>query len=128
MNPYIIVKIPILDERYLDALLISLVHQGFAPYIDDEHENVCFSCSDEEYETIDSGDNSDYSIINTETMLPKEKLSEQKIIEMIKTSLDEGNDPFVFLMNFFKDSGIEEVPKNIQKSFHEIIKEVLKGD
>ena len=39
-------SIKILDEKYVDSLVIALARQGYAPYIGDE--SVCFEVTSDE--------------------------------------------------------------------------------
>ena len=44
-------RIEILDEKYVDSLVIAIARQGYAPYIGDD--SVCFEVTDEELTKID---------------------------------------------------------------------------
>ena len=41
-------RIGILDEKYIDQLVIALARQGYAPYISDGRKSVCFEISGDE--------------------------------------------------------------------------------
>ena len=40
------IKIEIIDERYLDTLLVSLARQGYAPYYNHEYRALYFTAYD----------------------------------------------------------------------------------
>ena len=46
------VAIRILDKEYVDNLIVSLVHQGYSVYYNDDESVVCFTATDEEITSI----------------------------------------------------------------------------
>ena len=46
------VKIEILNKDYVDSLIVALARQGYAPYLNEEDNMVCFTISEEELQEI----------------------------------------------------------------------------
>ncbi len=46
------ISIKIIDNEYIDPLILSLVHQGYSVYFNKEEEVVCFSATEEEVTEI----------------------------------------------------------------------------
>jgi len=42
------IAIKVLDEKYVDKLVVSLVRQGYNVYYNPEEKAVCFTATDEE--------------------------------------------------------------------------------
>ena len=39
-------SIEVLDETYVDALVVALARQGYAPYISEDGKDVCITITD----------------------------------------------------------------------------------
>lgn len=46
------VAIEIIDEKYIDSLVVSLVRQGYEVYYNKDEEKVCFKIYDDEVHEI----------------------------------------------------------------------------
>lgn len=46
-------KIGIVDPDYIDQLIVSLTHQGYAPYFGDNGDTLCINISEDELEEIE---------------------------------------------------------------------------
>ena len=57
MNKRFEIKIGILNKDYSDSLIIALARQGYAPYINEEENIICFAISEDELIEIKRGDN-----------------------------------------------------------------------
>lgn len=42
------IRIEILNKNYSDSLIVALVRQGYAPYINEEENIICFIISEDE--------------------------------------------------------------------------------
>lgn len=46
------IKIEILNKDYSDSLIVALARQGYAPYINEEDNIICFTISEDELTEI----------------------------------------------------------------------------
>ena len=46
------ISIHILNKDYVDSLIVALARQGYAPYVNEDEEVVCFETNDEELTEI----------------------------------------------------------------------------
>jgi hypothetical protein len=49
------IAIKVLDEAYVDSLIVALVRQGYSVYLNEEDKVVCFTATDEEVTKIKKG-------------------------------------------------------------------------
>lgn len=52
MNKKFEIKIGILNKDYSDSLIVALARQGYAPYINEEDNIICFTIGEDELREI----------------------------------------------------------------------------